>query len=156
MDFLKFISQNWAQIAIIIGAVGYFVKVILDFQIKKREIKFSFIYQEKTDAFHNFFLSFQDFKRLLLDNCFRYKNGMITFDEFEKILRLGRDEIQTNIDHIYIYCSKKEIELLYRISNTTSTIHYRVRDTDEAGLSELILNYDEQNRKVVSKLIRRL
>jgi hypothetical protein len=156
MQILKFLSDNWAQIVVVIGAIGYIIKTILDFQVKKKEIRFAYIYQEKSGAFHQFFLSYQDFISIVVTQSFRLKAGAITYQEFDSMVSEQRKAIMKNIDALYIYCSKKEIDLLYKVANSTASVAYKVKNKSEDELSAYLLEYQDTNRKAVNKLIRNL
>ncbi len=49
MTFFRFLVTYWTQLTILIFAIGYVIKIILDFNIKKREIKFNFIHKERAE-----------------------------------------------------------------------------------------------------------
>lgn len=154
MQMLKFLSNNWSEIAVIIGAIGYIIKIILNFQVKKKEIRFAYIYQEKSSAFHRFFLSYQNLIDVLVTQSYRLKSGLMSFQEFDSMISTERKAILKNIDNIYMYCSKKEIELLFKIANSTASIAFKIKNLSSEELSGYLLEYQDINRHVISKLIR--
>ncbi|HEX8277903.1 MAG TPA: hypothetical protein VF540_04380, partial [Segetibacter sp.] len=50
MAFLKLLVDYRAQATILILAVGYLLRVILEFYIKRKEIKFNFIHKERAEV----------------------------------------------------------------------------------------------------------
>lgn len=47
---MEFIIKYWAQATLFILAIGYVIKVILEFYIKKKEIKFNFLHKERAEV----------------------------------------------------------------------------------------------------------
>lgn len=50
MKLIKFILDYWAQLTIVIAAMGYLLKVILDYRFKKKEIWHTIYVQKKMDC----------------------------------------------------------------------------------------------------------
>lgn len=47
---MEFIIKYWAQATLFILGIGYVLKVILEFYIKKKEIKFNFLHKERAEV----------------------------------------------------------------------------------------------------------
>ena len=47
---MEFLIKYWAQATVLIFAIGYVIKVILEFYIKKKEIKFNFLHKERAEV----------------------------------------------------------------------------------------------------------
>lgn len=47
MNYLEYLIKYWSQVTVVIFAIGYLLKVIFEFKIKKEEIKFDFIHKER-------------------------------------------------------------------------------------------------------------
>ncbi|MFZ4861400.1 hypothetical protein ACL9RF_04385 [Sphingobacterium sp. Mn56C] len=81
--FFKFIIDYWSQIAVIItilvGGIGYLLKIGFDWDLKKREIKYSMILTKRTTALENF-----------ISNT----NGYQTFFNNLPYYNVGRQEIE--------------------------------------------------------------
>ncbi len=56
MNWTTLITDYWAQTAVIIGAIGYLLKIILDHRYKRREIWYSIYSQKKIE----YLLKFQE------------------------------------------------------------------------------------------------
>lgn len=78
----------------------------------------------------------------------------MSFQEFDSMISTERKAILKNIDNIYMYCSKKEIELLFKIANSTASIAFKIKNLSSEELSGYLLEYQDINRHVISKLIR--
>lgn len=50
MAFLKILVEYWAQATVLILAIGYVLRVVLEFYIKRKEIKFNFIHKERAEV----------------------------------------------------------------------------------------------------------
>jgi len=52
---MDFIVKYWAQLTVLIGVIGYALKGLFDFRLKKLEIKYSLLFKERLSAVSNFF-----------------------------------------------------------------------------------------------------
>lgn len=50
MNNIKFLIEYWSQATVLLFAIGYILRVIFDFYIKKKEIKFNFIHKERAEV----------------------------------------------------------------------------------------------------------
>ena len=53
------IIENWSQIAIILGIIGYIIKTVLAWKIKKYEISFFKVQENKINEVKSFYKSYQ-------------------------------------------------------------------------------------------------
>jgi len=140
----------------VIAALGYVIKIILDFYIRKREIKFEYLYKEKAKAFQNLLTSYQTFRAKFAQELFRYQKDKIPYDE--KLQSLHNeliDEIKNKIDLIYMYCSEKEKQELDRLLKLCRRLFY---DLNKAGvwlhLSWPLKAFDEKTREIIESFKR--
>lgn len=154
MDFLKFLADNWSQVVVIIAALGYLIKIILDFNIKKREIKFEFIYKEKASAFREFLLSYQNLNAELTVKAYQLLYGNIKFSQFEKDITSLRNDLQGKLHIIYMYCTEKEKESLYSIINESTYIIYEVNKSNPGNVESVLLNFNKKNTEIINKIIK--
>lgn len=56
---MEFIIKYWAQLAVLITAIGYALKGFWDFRVKKLEIKYNLLFKERLESISNFFLLFK-------------------------------------------------------------------------------------------------
>jgi hypothetical protein len=154
MKFIEFLSKNWSQIAVIIGALGYFIKVILDFNIRKREIKFEYVYAVKASAFQDFFTCYMEFKDLLFTQSFRLKSNTVTFSELETIMNTKKKELEKKLNVLIMYCSQKERNSIYDVFTSCTIILYDVQKANAEKLQQVLLDYNERMMVIMDKFMK--
>lgn len=90
MDLGQLIQNYWAQITILIGAIGYLVKGVLDQKFKRKEIWYSLYSQKKMDYLLTFFNLYQKIESDLVGIISVYKT-------VKKVHPLDEDEYEVNI-----------------------------------------------------------
>jgi hypothetical protein len=156
MKALDFIVKSWSQIVILIGALGYILKIILDFTVKKKEIKYAYVYTEKARAFKEFTLSYQKLNESLIETAFQFKYENTGFGDFEMRINGLHKELNNNINVLYIYCSEKEKEQLYRILNSCKIVVNDVKEQSKDSIEDLLERFRKTNLKIISEFARTL
>lgn len=107
MSFFKFIVTYWTQFTALILAIGYVIKVIFEFYIKTKEIKFNFIHKERAEIIKQLHLDLielsKEVEKMALAHTLTYLNQGPTNKQreevFHKIAKLNAkiyDEIERN------------------------------------------------------------
>ncbi len=60
---MEFIIKYWAQATVLIFGIGYVIKVILEFYIKKKEIKFNFLHKERAEVIKQLHLDIMEMSK---------------------------------------------------------------------------------------------
>jgi len=154
MNIYNFLSNNWSQILVIIGGIGYLLQVILNFIIKKREIKFEFLYKEKAFAFKEYLLEYQKLKDELTRQSSNFIYGSIKFDQFEASIKSSIEALRSKLYLAYMFCTQKEKEDLFSILNTSSVIIYKVKAADSTNLADVLNSYYQKTNSVIEKLVK--
>ncbi|SJZ67604.1 hypothetical protein SAMN04488128_1011150 [Chitinophaga eiseniae] len=154
MRFLDFLSKNWSQITVVIAAIGYLLKVILDFNIRKKEIKFEYLYKEKAGSFQGFLICYQNFKTLLIQEAYKYKHNGTSFSEFEITMNNSKKELEEKLNFLIMYCSNKEKESLYSILNSCTFVLYEIKKTDTDGVEQALEETNKKNKVIIEKLVK--
>jgi len=154
MRFIDFLSKNWSQITVVIAALGYLLKVVLDFNIRKKEIKFEYLYKEKASSFQEFLICYQDFKTLLTQESYRYKHNNISFYEFETTMNKSKKDLESKLNFLLMYCSYKEKESLYAILNSCTFVLYEIKKSDEDGVEQVLETNNKKTGAIIDKFIR--
>lgn len=154
MKFIEFLSKNWSQITVVIAAVGYILKVILDFNIRKREIKFEYLYKEKASSFQEFLIVYQDFKTLLTQQSYRYKYNSITFAEFETSMNITKKELENKLNFLIMYCTGKERESLYTVLNSCTFILYEIKKVEAENVERILEANNKKIGDIINKFIK--
>lgn len=68
MKWYEYIISNWAQLSVIIAAIGYILKVIFDYNYKKKEISFSYFTKEKMNSAVSFLQEYTSMAFYLTDS----------------------------------------------------------------------------------------
>jgi len=63
---MKFITDYWAQLTVIIGCIGFVLKTIIESYNKKKEIRFSRLHENKILEIKNYYKSYQKLRVALL------------------------------------------------------------------------------------------
>jgi len=45
---MKFISEYWSQVTVIIGSMGFLLKTIFEYRLKNKELRFKYFYELKS------------------------------------------------------------------------------------------------------------
>lgn len=152
MNFFDFLSKNWSQIAVVIAAFGYLLKVVLDYKIKKREIKFQYLYAEKAKAFKDFSKGYENANAQFTQLAFRYGVKLISFSDFESTVNSMKEELKDKLDSLKIYCSSKEQDGLYSILNDFTFDMYKVKNLNENEMKEVLLNNTAKARAILNNI----
>ncbi|KUY25525.1 hypothetical protein [Elizabethkingia ursingii] len=114
MDFFYYISNYWAQISIFIIAIGYLLKILLEFQIQKSQIKFNFIHAERVkvikEIYKNFMNISKDLEFLALGHQLAdLKQGPTRSEARDLMWRIIENNklLKKNLDENKLYFSQK-------------------------------------------------
>jgi len=114
------ILNNWSQIAVILGVIGYIIQRITEWNLKKNEISFSKIQENKILEIKAFYKSYQGLLNALKHFLDQTEFGIHSPEIFNKI----RDEIRTgSIAFEYscmtakLFIEKSEISTIDKISS---------------------------------------
>ena len=61
MEIINFIKNYWSQIAILLGVIGYIIKLCLEYYIKAKEIKFTHTHSAIVNDAKKLYVSFDNF-----------------------------------------------------------------------------------------------
>lgn len=126
----------WNQITLLLLAVGFLIKRILDIQAKKNEINHSLFQQKRLDSVNTFFTNYSKIDHLwksamvwdILDN-------KINATEIDKILSPILSEIQRNTLELQIYFKENEHIKFSKISDNIHSINGKLQILYFSGLS---------------------
>ena len=154
MSFAEFLSKNWSQITVVLTALGAVIKIIFDFQIRKKEIKFEYLFKEKASSFQDFMICLQNFKTQLIKEAYIHKYGSSTFSEFETTMDKSRKELESKINLLLIYCSHKEKESLYAILNSCTFVLHAIKNVNVNDIEKVLQDNCKKNDAIINKLIK--
>lgn len=136
MTFVEFIIEYWSQIAVLLGIVGYLLKTILDFIIRKREIKFVKLHKLRAKIISEIYLSLANMEQSF-DKYLNKVHNLPSLKEEKALLDEARESMNDfkRLIHINeLYFDQKTNEKLNNISKTYSEAFlnsYTVFEGDE-------------------------
>jgi len=163
MNVFEFLTKNWAQITVMLGAIGYVLKVFFDFRIKKLEIKFGLLFSQKTTEFQKFIELYDKYVAQLIKESFGFVYGTSLPDEYDKIVKTHHEQISLSISHLRIYLSKRDKEVLFSILNSMSLMDVSIKkvknsdieqSTKSELLSTLLLDFQKKNEEILNKIFQ--
>jgi len=131
-QFFEFLSQYWSQIFIFIMAIGYILKILIDWNVKKTEIKFSTLTIERNETIKKFYKDFLYIQLKLQDYLIFTKSiekekasktadelniaWEIFFDSFSFLKLFLNQKYEPVLDQMYkeLYNLHAEIDIFYR------------------------------------------
>lgn len=156
MKFVDFLTANWSQITVIIGALGYLLKLIFDFNIRKKEIKFEYLYKEKASSFQDFLISYQAFQSLLTTQAYSYKYGNSTFQDFESTMNQSKAILNEKLNALYMYCTQNEKEGLFAILNSCTFVLFEINKNETEEVERILQANTKKSNKIIDKFIKNL
>lgn len=151
---MDFIVKYWSQIAVLIGAVGYLVKIPLDYSIKRREQGFNHQMTEQTRAISKFMTSFQAVSMNVKDMAISYLHENHTEVNSLKGRTLALvHEFQLSYSLLRLCLSKNEINLYHKIFIESAATIDRVMAAPTNRIDESILNETLRDMRAHEKLL---
>lgn len=167
IQWYEFVINNVAEIVLILGAIFGSIKLLIDWDVKKREISFTKIQENKLIEAKEFFKSYQSLRNSLQFFFNQTLHGVHKNEIFDKI----RDDIQENyIDFDYksmvlkLFMEKKDIQTIENIMTNCELIKIDIetwhiykdsstKPENYKGLSEVKAEYFD---KILPDLIREI
>ncbi len=131
MEFLelvvKFVVKYWAQISVLLLGIGFIIKVYSDWEIRKKDILFSKIYENKIKEVREFLEVYIELEDLLRQLPFIISQKNIDYSEISKKLSNLTLKFRFHIVYVRFFLKKNEIialdELHEKITFIISTIN---------------------------------
>lgn len=122
MTFAEFIIEYWSQLAVLLGVIGYLLKTIFDFIIRKREIKFIKLHELRAEKISAIFHSLTNMEQSF-DQYLNKVHNLSSLEEEKAMLDEARESINDFKKLIYInelYFDRNTNEKLKNISKSYS------------------------------------
>jgi hypothetical protein len=74
---MKFISEYWSQIVVLIGAIGFLLKIIFEYRFKNKELRFKYFYEIKSQKIIDLYSKIVEIQ-MIVDR--RKKDNEISFE----------------------------------------------------------------------------
>ena len=141
MTFYEFIIQSWSQLTILLGALGYFLKIIFDFLLKKKEIKFIKLHELRAEKISAIFQSLAEMEHSF-DRYLSQVHNLASLEAEKKLLDTARASVNGFKKMIHI-------NELYFDQNTNEKLKNIGKFYSDALLnSYTIFESDEENEEI--------
>ena len=127
MNILNFIVEYWSQLTILILAIGFLLKSIFNFYLKKQEIKFDFIHKERAQIIKKLHIDITRLSRQLEFLAMGHSLAKVKvgptikegIEVFRKVVELNK-EIKVTVEENKIYFSDNFIQLFDELFKNVS------------------------------------
>jgi hypothetical protein len=127
MTLGEFITTYWSQITVFTFGVGFFLKSLWNFVIKKREINFNLFQQRKLDSVNCFYSTYAKTEQMWKGiSIYPILNNKIKAEEIDKIIFPLIDELQRIVLELQIYFDDKQHNYFERIFNNVQMINKKL------------------------------
>lgn len=126
MNTIKFITDNWAQIVVVLGALGYIVKVVFDFRLKKFEIKYDLLFKLQTEKIKVFIESYDNYYNALVEDVYKVVGGSMLLISFNSNMDDLNSIMLKNSFECRVYFSDNQSEMFFKISNECRFLKHKV------------------------------
>ena len=124
-EWYETIFEYWAQITVLLGIIGFCIGKILEFNIKKNEIRFSKLHENKILEIKTYYKSYQSLRNALQ----RFYNQTVFGTHSEEIFKsLSNDISEKFIEFDYdsmiikLFIDNKDLEIVDDITKTLSVV----------------------------------
>lgn len=165
---MEFIFKYWSQITVLItavfGGIGCIIKLLTDWDIKKKEIKYSTILTKRTVALEGFVFNLYEYQRFFTDlNYYEVGSQKIKAEDLDKMLDKYRIPYSKSYHGLNIYieyeCKPiiKEINNIY-INNRAhlSTLLFSNLSENEGYVADDYYVAVSRNNEKLNKLVDQL
>lgn len=123
MNFIeKLLTLYWPQTTLVLLAIGYFIKRVLDNKSKKIEINYTIFQQKRLEALQNFISAYSSAEQMWREiNLDEVATKTITAEKLDEILELPMKKMKNSVFELQVYLDNEDYILFEKIlSNTTS------------------------------------
>lgn len=130
MEFDTIIKQYWSQLILLLGAIGYLIRIFFNYRIKKKEIRFSKIEESKLLEIKSFLKAFKDLEYSVREYAAQSYFGDPSKDELKKLkneILLKNKELELKSSYVKLFLPEEmqpvidEVnEFLWNINKTVS------------------------------------
>ena len=142
MKIEELLTTYWSQITLLLLAIGYFIKRILDNISNKREINHNLFQQNRLKAVNDFFTSYAKTERMWRDlsiiSILEYK---ISGKEIDEKVFSPINGLRINVLELQIYFTKNEHQLFKKILDNVLAINGK--------LNSIYFQYDKETSTII-------
>ena len=122
IKILHYVIKYWVQVFVIIGAVGYVLKIILDWSYKKKEIYYHLYSTEKLKNLVNLYNCYYLFKKSFFDILDTY-----TADKFDNVKAMDicvehANKFMESINYFSMFSAPLDEVIFFRIESIVENL----------------------------------
>jgi len=163
----ELLIENWAQITILFGLIGYIIKSLTDFWLRKKEITFSRLQENKILELKEFYKSYQQLEIALTEYLYQTEFGEHNSKIFQKIKEnISRKftDFNYNVMCVKLFLDNDDIDTIEEIYITIESIRkdigkwhiYSTSQNPPEGWDKLIEIMDERLPKKLPMLMKKI
>ena len=149
--YLKIISTYWSQITILLLALGYLLKLYLNYLTKKKEINHSLFQKMMMDSVYAFYNSYSQIEELWRDlPLLRIKDGQYSPKELDDMIFPFLNDIKNRSVQLRLFFEVNEIKLFEKIVSNFYVINSKVSEiymNHQTGVNYINASVDYENLK---------
>ena len=166
-EWYEIVIENWSQIAILLGMIGFIIKSLTNFWLKKQEILFSRLQENKILEIKAFYKSYQKLNLELTTYLYQTrfgKHSLEIFNEIKENIRKRFVDFNYNTMTVRLFLDKEDLTTIDEIESELESIakdlnkwhadkYTENRDKTTGLLSEIM---DERLPKKLPELINKI
>lgn len=126
-EWIELIFDNWSQITVLLGVIGFIIKTMVDLKVRKQEIKFSYLQQSKKAEVKEFYKYYLELERKLKEYLFITAQNQEDRKQEVRVELLNRwERFELSYYHVRLFLPDKDIALLDEIKKELEDIHLQV------------------------------
>lgn len=138
----KLLTLYWPQTTLILLAIGYLIKRVLDNKSKKIEINYAIFQQKRLEAMQKFITAFSNSEQAWrLINLDEVASKSITADKLGDIVEPVLREMKSSVLELQIYLDNADYALFEEVLANTNNYYL--------ALSRLYFNYDAEKTSYI-------
>ncbi len=129
-EWYDIVFDHWAQIAFFLGFIGFCIKTFVDLEMKKREIRFSRVQENKILEIKNYYKSYQLLEIALqryLRQTYHGEHKQEIFDEITKEILDKFIDFEYNSMTVKLFLEEEDINTINEIMETFSLVNKYLR-----------------------------
>jgi len=126
LTFEKILENYWSQILLLLTAIGFVIKMIFNFILKKKEINHEIIYKHRINALNRFFNIYSEVKSMWEKlPIFKIYKGEFSNDEIDKQIQPSLNKLDASVLELQMYFNEKLYDKFKLIESNMRKINGR-------------------------------
>lgn len=148
--------RNWAQVLLVVGGIIFFIQKPYELRLKKKEIKFNKLQENKISEVKTFYKSYQSLFMSLKEYAYQTEFGAHEEEIFTKIkedIRIKLIEFNYHSMVVKLFIDSKDIETVEKIAENLEKIRFGVSMWHNSRSYTKQDRYDEDLNTIIEEII---